>query len=141
MKRGFLLDTNVVSELRKGPRAHARVRRWFDTVDATALWLSVLSLGEIRRGIENVRRRDATAANQLDRWLDRLEHDSRDRVLAVTIAIADAWGALDARTGPLAVVDGLLAATALTHELVLVTRNVRDFRRTGVDVLDPWSLE
>jgi predicted nucleic acid-binding protein len=139
VKRGFLVDTNVVSELRKGPRTNARVRSWYDSVDAPALWMSVLSLGEIRRGVENVRRRDPAGATALDRWLQRLSRDHRGRVLPVTSAISDAWGALDARTGPLPIVDGLLAATAIVHELILVTRNVADFTRTGIDVFDPWG--
>lgn len=138
MKRGFLLDTNVVSELRKGTRANVRVRAWYDAADASALWLSALSVGEIRRGIESVRKRDPAAATSLDRWLQRLARDHRGRVLPVTSVVAEAWGALDARTGPLPIVDGLLAGTAIVHELILVTRNTSDFDRTGIDVFDPW---
>ena len=136
--KGFLLDTNVVSELRKGARSDASVRRWFESVDENLLFLSVLVTGEVRRGIEAMRRRDVRAASALERWLEALVHAHSDRVLPVDAAIADEWGRLDAR-GSLPVVDGLLAATARVHDLTLVTRNVKDVARTGIDVLDPFA--
>jgi predicted nucleic acid-binding protein len=136
--KGFLIDTNVLSELRKGPRADANVRRWFDCVDGNAIFLSVLVTGEIRRGIEVIRKRDPRAASALERWLDSLVRVHSDRLLPVDAATADEWGRIDAR-GNLPVVDGLLAATARVHELTLVTRNVRDVVRTGVDLLDPFA--
>ena len=136
--KGLLIDTNVLSELRKGAHADANVRRWFERVDENSIFLSVLVTGEIRRGIEAVRKRDPRAAMTLERWLDNVMHAHADRVLPVDAATADEWGRLDAR-GSLPVVDGLLAATARVHDLTLVTRNVKDFVRTGIDVLDPFA--
>lgn len=136
--KGFLIDTNVLSELRKGARADVNVRRWFEGIDETSIYLSVLVTGEIRRGIEAIRKRDPRAASTLERWLDNMMEAHSERVLPVDAATADAWGRLDAR-GSLPVVDGLLAATALVRGLTLVTRNVKDVVRTGVDVLDPFS--
>ena len=136
--KGFLLDTNVLSELRKGERADANVRRWFGSVDENSLFLSVLVTGEIRHGIEAIRKRDVRAAWALEGWLETLVKAHSDRVLPVDAAIADEWGRLDAR-GSLPVVDGLLAATARVHDLTLVTRNVKDVARTGMDVLDPFA--
>jgi toxin FitB len=135
---GFLIDTNVLSELRKGTRADANVRRWFEGVEENAIFLSVLVTGEIRRGIEGIRKRDPRAASALERWLDNLMRAHADRVLPVDAATADEWGRLDAQ-GSLPIVDGLLAATARVHSLTLVTRNVRDVVRTGVDYLDPFA--
>lgn len=134
----YLLDTNVVSELRKGERANERVRAWFETVDDQALWLSVLVIGEIRRGIERLRRRDAATADRLELWLAQLSELHHDRILPVTRPIAEVWGRLNV-PDPLPVVDGLLAATALVHGLTLVTRNVRDVARTPVPLLDPFA--
>jgi predicted nucleic acid-binding protein len=136
--KGFLIDTNVLSELRKGARADVNVRRWFEGIDETSIYLSVLVTGEIRRGIEAIRKRDPRAASTLERWLDNIMEAHSERVLPVDAATADAWGRLDAR-GSLPVVDGLLAATALVRDLTLVTRNLKDVVRTGVDVLDPFS--
>jgi len=136
--KGFLLDTNVLSELRKGARADANVRRWLENVDENLLFLSVLVTGEIRRGLEAIRQRDLRAAAALERWLDTLVQAHSDRVLPVDAATADEWGRLDAR-GSLPVVDGLLAATARVHDLTLVTRNVKDVARTGINVLDPFA--
>lgn len=136
--KGFLLDTNVLSELRKGTRADVNVQRWWGSVDENSIFLSVLSTGEIRRGIEAIRKRDPRAATALERWLDNLMQAHSDRVLPVDAATADEWGKLDAR-GSLPVVDGLLAATARVHDLTLVTRNVKDVVRTGIDVLDPFA--
>ena len=97
----------------------------------------MLTLGEIRRGVERLRSRDPVTAGALDRWLARIEREFASRVVAVDAGVADTWGRLDARSLP--VIDGLLAATALTHDLVLVTRNVRDVKGTGVRVLDPFG--
>ena len=136
--KGFLIDTNVLSELRKGARADVNVRRWFEGIDENSIFLSVLVTGEIRRGIESIRKRDPRAASALERWLDKVMEAHSERVLPVDAATADEWGRLDAR-GNLPVVDGLLAATARVHDLTLVTRNVKDVIRTGVDMLDPFA--
>jgi len=136
--KGFLIDTNVLSELRKGARADVNVRRWFEGIDENSIFLSVLVTGEIRCGIESIRKRDPRAASALERWLDNVMEAHSERVLPVDAATADEWGRLDAR-GSLPVVDGLLAATARVHDLTLVTRNVKDVIRTGVDMLDPFA--
>lgn len=134
----FLLDTNVVSELRKGARANARVMAWFRAVDEAELYLSVLVIGELRQGVERLRGSDATAAARLDRWLHELAERHADRTLPVDTAVADRWGRLNVPV-TIPAVDGLLAATALVHSLTLVTRNVRDVARTGVRHLDPFA--
>ena len=133
----FLLDTNIVSELRKGARAQASLRTWFDPREETELFISFLVVGELRRGIERLRRRDAPSANALDRWLKKLEMQFADRILPVTLEICELWGRFGADQ-KLPDIDGLLAATALYHRLTLVTRNVKDVQRCGVSVLDPF---
>ena len=135
---GYLLDTNVVSELRKGTRMDRGVAEWFAAVEPIELHLSVLVMGEIRGGIERVRPRDAVQARSLERWLMELERRFGDQVLPVTGAIADRWGRMGGQQ-PVSAVDGLLAATALVHGLVLVTRSVRDVARSGAKVLNPFS--
>jgi predicted nucleic acid-binding protein len=134
---GLLLDTNVLSELRKGGRADPHVRAWLTKAEDSSLFSSVLVVGEIRRGIETLRRRDAVSARALDRWLARLELAYADRLLPIDRAVAEEWGRLDAAFG-LPVVDGLLAATARVHDLVLVTRNTKDVLRTGIRLLNPF---
>jgi predicted nucleic acid-binding protein len=134
----WLVDTNVLSELRKGERANPGVRAWFAKVNEEGLFTSVLVVGEIRRGIEAIRRRDPHAALALEQWLARVHECFADRVLPVDRGIAERWGALNV-PDPLPTVDGLLVATALVHDLVLVTRNVRDVERTGVRVIDPFG--
>jgi predicted nucleic acid-binding protein len=134
----WLLDTNVLSDLRKGQRAHPGISAWFDRVDDGELFTSVLVLGEIRQGIERLRRRDESAALALEQWLARLGADFAGRVLPIDAFVADTWGRLNV-PDPVPTVDGLLAATALVHDLTLVTRNVRDVARTGVRTLDPTA--
>jgi toxin FitB len=135
---GYLLDTNVIAELRKGRRANPRVRAWLDQIDADQLFLSVLTIGEIRKGIDNIRRRDATAAASLERWCRRLLTGYADRILLVDTAVAEEWGRLQV-PDPLPVIDSLLAATARVHGLVLATRNVKDVERTGVEIVNPFE--
>ena len=134
----LLLDTNVLSELRKGNRANARVRGWFAGVSSEEIHLSVLVVGELRRGIERIRARDARQAAALERWLTRVVTDHGERILPVDRRVADQWGRLSA-VRPVSVVDTLLAATALVHGLVLVTRNVSDVAWTGVSYLNPFD--
>ena len=135
---GFLIDTNVLSEMRKGARANQGVRDWFSRVAGDQLHVSVLTLGEIRQGIEQIRRRDPLAAQSLQKWLHRLETDTDQRILPVTYMITDLWGRLNV-PDKLPTIDGLLAATALVHDLTFVTRNVRDVERSGVKLLNPFS--
>jgi len=134
----FLLDTNVISELRKRERCNPSLTQWFSTVQADDLYVSVLAVGEIRRGIELLRRRDIRGATALDRWLREIEHRYGDRILPVTLEICRIWGGMSLDR-PLAPIDGLMAATAVHHGMTLVTRNVEDVERSGVDVLDPFA--
>ena len=135
---GYLVDTNVISELRKQARADSRVVGWFHSVDEGQLFLSVLVLGELRKGIELVRQRDPFQANFLEGWLNTLETAYEERLLPITSAISERWGRLSA-VRPIPTVDGLMAATALELSLTLVTRNVDDVRHTGVSLLNPFS--
>lgn len=134
----YLLDTNVISELRKGDRADARVRAWFGELADEEIYLSVLTIGEVRRGVESVRRRDPDSAAALDSWLARLGEAHRDRILPVDRAIAEEWGRMNV-PDPLPVVDGLLAATAKVSGLTFATRNVADVEGSGVELVDPFS--
>ena len=136
----WLLDTNIVSELRKGDRTHAGLRAWFGDVDDDDLFTSVLVLGEVRRGIESIRRRDRPAALALEQWLIRMATGFGERVLPIDARVADRWGGLNV-PDPIPTVDGLLAATALVHDLTLVTRNVRDVAGTGVQTFDPMAAQ
>jgi predicted nucleic acid-binding protein len=133
----FLLDTNIVSELRR-PRAHAGLMEWFDAQSSHTLFLSVVTLGEIRQGVEQLRSKDARQAGQIDRWLNGLSQFYEDRLLYVDGAVADEWGRLRARRS-VPVMDALIAATARVHKLTLVTRNVRDFANLGVTLLNPFE--
>ncbi len=134
----FLLDTNVVSELRKGVRADPGVVDWIAEVDESDLFLSVLVAGELRQGVERLRLRDATAAARLDRWCSALLEGYSARVLPVDARVADLWGRLNV-PDPISAIDGLLAATAIVHGLTLVTRNVKAVARTGVTLQNPFT--
>lgn len=138
---GFLLDTNIVSELVK-PKPESRVTAWIESTDEDLLHLSVLTLGEIRKGIASLR--DASRRVTLEAWLDsdlvlRFAH----RILPINQAVTDRWGRIAANASAaklsLPVIDGLLAATALDHNLTLVTRNTKDVAATGVPVFNPWT--
>lgn len=133
----YLLDTHVVSELRKGPRGHPGVLAWFSAVAAVDLCLSVLVVGEIRRGIEAIRRRDRAKASALEQWLARLVRDYDERILPIDRGVAEEWGRLGAERS-VSVIDTLLAATARVHGLTLVTRNMRDIEWTGVSCVNPF---
>jgi toxin FitB len=133
----YLLDTNVVSELRRR-RPDSGVLTWFSSVRSADLRLSVLVLGEIRQGVEQLERRDADQAATYEKWLLELVDLFSDRIVPVTAEIADLWGRLDAPER-LPAVDGLLAATALVHGWTLVTRNTSDVARTGALLLNPFG--
>lgn len=134
----FLLDTNVVSELRKSRRYDPNVASWFASVPDDDLFLSVITIGEIRRGIDSIRRRDVPQARSLEVWLGKLLANQGTRLLPIDVAIAEEWGRLNV-PDPVPVIDGLLAATAKIHGLTLVTRNVDDVRRTGVPCINPFE--
>ena len=133
----FLLDTNIVSELRKAARADEHVLAWFDSIDDAAVFLSVLVVGELRQGVERLRLRDAIQAEYLDSWVRKLIDDYATRLLPVDARVAELWGRLNV-PDPISAVDGLLAATAIVHDLTLVTRNVKHVERTGVRLLNPF---
>jgi predicted nucleic acid-binding protein len=135
----FLLDTNVVSEIRK-QTPDAGIASWFASVPADRLFLSVLVVGEIRHGIERLARRDPAQAEIYERWLSQLVGGYGDRVIPITERIAQTWGRLNV-PDPVPVVDGLMAATALVNDWTLVTRNVNDVRSIGVRLLNPFSGE
>lgn len=136
----FLLDTNVLSEARKGERGDAGVRAWLESVRATQLYVSVLVVGEIRQGVERMRRRDPAQAEVFDAWLTRLRRDYEDRILPVTPEVAEEWGRINAGD-PIAVVDGLMAATAKVTGMTFVTRNTADVVRTGARLLNPFESD
>jgi toxin FitB len=134
----FLLDTNVISELIR-LRPNAKVVGWLQQVPSSDLFLSVITLAEIRKGIELKRASSAEDAARLESWLQALSLRYRSRLLVFDEAVADSWGRLMARHPTLPVEDGQLAATALQHDLVLATRNVRYIAPTGVAHFDPFS--
>ena len=133
----FLLDTNIVSEARR-TRGDAGVKGWFAAAPADELYLSVLVVGEIRLGIERLRRHDHRQAAMFEVWLTRLRREYADRLLPVTAEVADEWARINV-PDPVPIVDGLMAATAKVHGLILVTRNTADLARTGVSLLNPFE--
>ncbi|MFC9691347.1 type II toxin-antitoxin system VapC family toxin [Kribbella sp. NPDC056951] len=135
----FLLDTNVVSELRR-PRPDRGVLDWIDAVRSSHLRLSVLTVGEITQGIERLALRDVPQAMAIAQWRDRLVNGYGDRIVPVSCEVAETWGRLNA-VRPLPVVDGLLAATAVVHDWTLVTRDSDAVSGVGVKVLNPFTRE
>ena len=134
----YLLDTNVLSETRKR-QPEAGVANWIAATPPDRLHVSVLTLGEIEQGIARVRGRgDQSQASALERWLRDVQAGFEDRILPVTLPVAAAWGRQQ-YTRPLPLIDALLAATARVHGLTVVTRNVKDFEPTGVQVLNPFA--
>jgi hypothetical protein len=140
---GFLLDTNVLSEFNRRGEPDQRVKHWLETADTESLYASVLTLGAVRFGVELLppSRRRA----QLEQWVDReLPEWFEGRILHVDQPIADRWGLLRAQAQmkgrPLSVVDALLAATALQHNLTIASRNVSDFSVAGLTVVNPWAV-
>ncbi|MBI4526704.1 MAG: type II toxin-antitoxin system VapC family toxin [Deltaproteobacteria bacterium] len=137
----YLLDTNIVSEIRKRTRANPGVQAFFKrvTADQTPVFISVVTVGEIRRGVELIRHRgDAVQAKRLEKWLIRLLHRYEEHILDIDSDIAQLWGRLRVPHHENAL-DKLIAATALIHDLTVVTRNRDDFFRTGARVLNPFS--
>ncbi len=137
----YLLDTNIISELRKQDKANPGVQQFFDDAIAqeAKLYLSVITIGELRRGVELIRhRRDYPQADLLEAWLQRILTDYADCILDLTVTDAQVWGYLRVPHSQNAI-DKQIAATALTHNLTLVTRNVQDFADTGVNLLNPFQ--
>ncbi len=133
----YLLDTNVVSETRKN-QANPQVLSFLAAVEPSSLFLSVLTIGELRKGVANKKRTDVPGAKRIGAWVDGLEGTFADRILNIDAVTARVWGELSAqRTRP--VIDTLLAATALAHGLTLVTRNTSDVVDTKVKLLNPWE--
>jgi predicted nucleic acid-binding protein len=135
----FLLDTVVLSELRKPPRQrNHNLVHWIEGISSQDLFVSVVTIGEIERGIERQRQLDAPFAETLTAWLDTVLRTYEGRILPVDIAVARRWGRLSQRIGNKGL-DLAVAATALEHGLTVATRNVSDFEPTGVPVLNPFS--
>lgn len=136
----YLIDTNIISEVRKGDRCDPRVAAWYASIADGDLFLSTLVLGEVRKGVELARSRDPDKAAALERWLGQVEAAFDGRVLGIDNAVADQWGRMSA-IRPIPVIDGLLAATAVTNGLTLVTRNDRDIAGLGATLLNPFRIE
>jgi toxin FitB len=134
----FLIDTNIISEVRKGERCDARVANWYTAIADTNIFLSVLVLGEIRRGVELARRTDARKADALASWLKLVEQTFGPHILPINAAVADEWGRMSALR-PIPVIDGLLAATAKVHGLTLVTRDADGLQGLGASILNPFK--
>jgi toxin FitB len=135
----YLIDTNIISEVRKGDRCDPHVSAWYASIVDEDLFLSTLVLGEIRKGVELARSRDPDKAVALERWLLKIEAAFDGRVLGIDNAVSDRWGRMSA-IRPIPVIDGLLAATAITHGLTLVTRNDRDIAGLGAAILNPFRI-
>lgn len=137
----FLIDTNVVSEARKKSKANRGVRVFFKEAieNGTPMFISVVTVGELRRGVELIRHRgDVRQANQLEKWLETLLVDYKDSILDINQDIAQVWGRLRAAHSENAL-DKQIAATALIYDLTVVTRNHKDFPKTGVRLLNPFE--
>ena len=133
----YLLDTNVLSEVRR-PQGDADVRRWISSVPTEDIYLSVLTLGEVRRGIGLLSRRDSAQAEVYEAWLVTVLRDYADRLLPVDAEAAEEWGRMNL-PDPVSIVDGLMAATAKVRNMTFVTRNTSDVARTGVRLLNPFD--
>jgi toxin FitB len=133
----WLLDTNVLSEIRKADRCDPHVASWVSQSPPEAFYTSVLVLGEIRRGVDRVRRKDRRQGRVLEGWLERIRLELAGRILDVDERVAEEWGRMSV-PDPLPVVDGLLAATAKVHGMTLATRNTGQVARTGVALIDPF---
>lgn len=137
----YLIDTNVISEARKGRAANAGVRRFFSDTEATQtlVFLSMVTVGELRRGVELIRHRgDSTQARRLETWLGSILDQYDDYILDMDADVAQLWGKLRV-PHPENALDKQIAATALLHDLTVVTRNRKHFDATGVEVVNPFS--
>ena len=134
----FLLDTNILSELRKGVHCDPNVSSWAAKESTQAHYISVLSLGEIRKGIELLRKKSPEKCIQLENWLEKLQSDYANCTIAITTEISERWGKLASQRS-LPVIDALLSATALELGLTLVTRNIKDFEGLGIPIVNPFD--
>ena len=137
----YLVDTNVISEVRKKSKANSGVRAFFKQAieEETRVFISVVTIGELRRGVEVIRYRgDVRQANQLEKWLEALMIEYQDHILDITPDIAQLWGRLRV-PHPENALDKQIAATALIYDLTVVTRNHKDFSKTGVRFLNPFK--
>ena len=132
----FLLDTNIVSELRK-PKPHGGVVAWVSANDTTSLYISAMTIAELQRGVEKTREQDADKANEIEVWLEQLMFTGQ--VLTMDAAVCREWARLMHRRSDTLVEDAFIAATAKVHRLVVATRNVRDFKTLGVETLNPFE--
>lgn len=135
----YLVDTNVISEARKGAKANPGVQKFFQVIATEDIYLSAQTIGEIRRGLENIRHRgDLPQTRQLEKWLDLVVSDYADKILTFDEECAQVWGRLMS-PHPGHPIDKQIAAIALIYDLAVVTRNVDDFRGTGVEIVNPFE--
>ena len=134
----YLLDTNIISEVRKGAKCDSNVAAWYDSIDDADIFLSVLVLGEIRKGVERARPSDPAQARALEKWLTTVAESFAERILSIDQAVADEWGRMGAKRS-VSTVDALLAATAKVHGMTLATRNVSDMADLGADFINPFE--
>lgn len=135
--RQYLLDTNILSETRR-KQADQRVIAFLSAAEPSSLYISALTLGELRKGVALKKRIDPDTARKLAHWVDGLEYSFADNILGINAAIATIWGELSAQR-PRPVIDTLIAATAIAHDLIMVTRNTADVEDIKVDLLNPWK--
>ncbi|MGI8525573.1 MAG: type II toxin-antitoxin system VapC family toxin [Pseudolabrys sp.] len=134
----YLIDTNIISEVRKGAKCNPNVAAWYESIDDGDIYLSVLVLGEIRKGVERVQPNDPVQARALENWLATVARLYAERILPIDQAVADEWGRMSARR-PGSTVDALLAATAKVHKMTLATRNITDVVDLGAELVNPFE--
>lgn len=134
----YLIDTNIISEVRKGGDCNPHVAAWYESIDDESVYLSVLVLGEIRKGVERARIKNRAQARALEKWLSIVSRSFADRVLPVDQAVADEWGRMSAKR-PVSTIDALLAATAKVHGMTFVTRNIADVGDLGAKIFNPFT--
>ncbi len=134
----YLIDTNIISEVRKGAKCDRYVAAWFESIADVDIYLSVLVVGEIRKGIERARPNNPAQASALERWLTEVVRSFAERIMPIDQAVADKWGRMSAKRS-LSTIDALLAATAKVNGMTLATRNIANVVNLGVRVLDPFE--
>jgi len=135
-----LIDTNIISEVRKGAKCNRHVAAWYESIVDADIYLSVLVVGEIRKGIERARPNNPAQASALEQWLTEMVRSFAERILPIDQAVADEWGRMSAKRS-LSTIDALLAATAKVNGMTLATRNISDVVNLGVRVLDPFERQ